>query len=82
MRPAWIDGAIIMSSSTAKHRPTAAAWYVCYQAPTNSPAPPADPQTYWFCGLPVDASAYAAVVAERDELRRKLAELQAPPAQR
>ena len=71
-----------MSSSTAPRRPTAAQWYVCYQAATNSPAPPADPQTYWFCGLPVDASAYAAVVAERDELRRKLAELQAPPGHR
>ena len=71
-----------MSSSTAPHRSTAATWYVCYQAATNSPAPPADPQTYWFSGLPVDAATYAAVVAERDELRRRLAELQAQPARR
>ncbi len=67
-----------MSSSTAPHRPTAATWYVCYQAPTNSPAPPADPQTYWYRGLPVDAATHAAVVAERDELRQRLAEMQAP----
>ena len=71
-----------MSSSTAPRRPTAAQWYVCYQAATNSPAPPADPQTYWFSGLPVDAATYAAVVAERDELRRRLAELQAQPVRR
>ena len=71
-----------MSSSTAPRRPTAAQWSVCYQDATNSPAPPADPQTYWFSGLPVDAATYAAVVAERDELRRRLAELQAQPVRR